>query len=48
MAGRFEPIAQFHFAPSDLVLLNQYPPETLKADKFRREQTIRIYRLKSP
>ncbi len=46
-SDRFERIARFRDQPSDLVLLNQYPPKALKNKNFSRAETISIYRLKS-
>jgi hypothetical protein len=47
-APQFELLGTFPYLPSELVLLNEYPPHRLRDADFQREQTIKLFRLKSP
>lgn len=44
----FTLLENFSYRPSDLVLLNHYPPEKLNNPQFLREQTVRLYRWNPP
>lgn len=45
---RWELLDEFPYRPSPLVLLDQLAPEEINAPNSPREQTVRLYRLKSP
>jgi dolichyl-phosphate-mannose-protein mannosyltransferase len=47
-ASQMELLESFSYTPSELVLLDHFPPAALRDPAFPREQTVKLYRLQSP